>query len=156
MPANRLLHVLIQIAGAVDHDQPDQRDRNKPYNQRHHVSSLTLRSPSRTAQGRSASVEIGLAELGNCDAVGIISAALREQPSAIRCSAKAEPRNIGQLRCRPQVGPESGSRTGRWGVAVGVQCSRAEHRSTNHIAQELAARHKLGVNIICFKQLART
>jgi hypothetical protein len=65
MLANRLLHVLIQIAGAVDHNQPDQRDRNKPYNQRHHVSSLTLRSATRTAQGRSASIEIALAELGN-------------------------------------------------------------------------------------------
>jgi hypothetical protein len=34
--AERLLHVLVQMDGAVDHDQPDQRDRNKPYDQRHH------------------------------------------------------------------------------------------------------------------------
>ena len=96
MPANRLPHVLVQIDGAVDHDQPDQRDRNKPYNQRHHVSSLTLRSASRTAQGRSASVGIGLAELGNATRSALLARHFVSSLRPSRCPAKAEPGNIGQ------------------------------------------------------------
>src|SRR5258707_6650635 len=38
-PGYRLLHVLVHIDGTVDHHQPDHRDRDKPNNQRRHVSS---------------------------------------------------------------------------------------------------------------------
>ncbi len=52
----RLLHVLVHIDGAVDHDEPDHRDRNKPDDQCCHVSSprrprIPLREPD-TTQGR--------------------------------------------------------------------------------------------------------
>ncbi len=40
-PGYRLLHILVHIDGTVDHYQPDHRDRDKPNNQRSHVSSLT-------------------------------------------------------------------------------------------------------------------
>ncbi len=81
--AINLLHVLVHIDGAVDHYQPDQRDRNKPDEQRCHVSSLTPLHPvpaGRTAQGQvcGTPVEIVPARDEQGDTVGDYSAELHE------------------------------------------------------------------------------
>jgi hypothetical protein len=131
--ANRLLHVLIHIDGAVNHDQPHQRDRNKPYNQRHRASSLTLRFASWTAQGRRSKLD--------WRASNAMPSALQRghfMSSPVRHSAKAEP---GILVNGEVV--RKWDRSGIGQVAAWVRCSKVVHRSTNHIAPR---RGQCGIN----------
>src|SRR5467141_2085132 len=57
-PSYRLLHVLVHIDGTVDHHQPDHRDRDKPNNQRCHVSSPN--APASTHQQNSRGRNCGM------------------------------------------------------------------------------------------------
>jgi len=86
-----LLHVLVHVAGAVDHDQPDDGHRNKPNNQCHpHSSSAhSVRSAGRAGappDGQRFRAYGGYACLGNTPATFEPSAAQESRRPAPHCT----------------------------------------------------------------------
>ncbi len=149
MPS-RLLHVLVHVDGTVDHHHPDHHDRDKPNNQRCHVSSPTPLHPHHRPNSRRR----------NCGT--------RDQ----KCTGRGVPRRTSDrhLAKRDVLSGEANVEPEHWSMGAAralpdaldaykasdddrIPLCTAAKNSINRSIMVLetgAARHKFSVNTICF------